>query len=68
MDDRETLSYRIRNGETQKIPYMAIVGEREAADGTVAVRSRGAGSKQEVMDRGAFVDRVVQEDRERVLG
>lgn len=68
LDDRETLSYRIRNGETQKIPYMAIVGEREAEAGTVAVRSRGAGSKQDVMDRSSFVDRLVQEDRDKVLG
>jgi threonyl-tRNA synthetase len=64
---RETLGYRIREAETDKIPYMGVVGEREAADGTVAVRKRGAGKKQEVMDRGRFVDLVATEIRERAL-
>jgi len=54
---RETLGYRIREAETLKVPYMAIVGEREASDGTVAVRRRGAGKKQDVMDREAFVQK-----------
>jgi len=43
VEARETLNYRIREAEKLKVPYMAIVGEREAADGTVAVRRRGAG-------------------------
>ncbi len=59
---KETLGYRIREAETLKIPYMAVVGEREAADGTVAVRRRGAGKKQEVMDRDAFVQKVRRGD------
>ncbi len=52
---RDTLGSRIREAETLKIPYMAVIGEREASDGTVAVRRRGAGKKQEVMSREAFV-------------
>jgi threonyl-tRNA synthetase len=44
---------------------MAIVGEREAADGTVAVRKRGAGKKQDVMPREVFVARLVEEIRTR---
>jgi threonyl-tRNA synthetase len=32
-----------------KIPYMAIVGQREADAGTVAVRTRGAGKKQDII-------------------
>jgi threonyl-tRNA synthetase len=64
---RETLSDRIREAETLKIPYMAVVGEREAEAGTVAVRRRGAGRKQEVMERADFVERVVEEIREKVL-
>jgi len=65
LESRETLPYRIRTAETLKIPYMAIVGEREAADGTVAVRKRGAGKKQDVMPREAFVTRLVEEIRTR---
>ena len=64
---RETLNYRIREAETLKVPYMAVVGEREAADGTVAVRKRGAGRKQEVMPRSDFVARLVEEIRTKAL-
>jgi threonyl-tRNA synthetase len=64
---RETLGYRIREAETLKIPYMGVVGEREAADGTVAVRRRGAGKKQESMDRRAFVELVAEQVRTRAL-
>jgi threonyl-tRNA synthetase len=67
VEARETLSYRIREAETLKIPYMAVVGEREAEAGTVAVRRRGAGRKQEVMERADFVERLVEEIREKVL-
>jgi threonyl-tRNA synthetase len=65
---RETLGYRIREAETLKIPFMGVVGEREAADGTVAVRKRGAGKKQDVMGRDDFVALLTQEIRTRALG
>jgi len=64
----ETLGYRIRDGETMKVPYMAVIGEREAEAGTVAVRQRGAGRKQDVMDREAFILRLREEIRTRTLG
>ncbi len=63
----ETLSYRIRDGELQKIPYLAVVGKREAEAGTVAVRHRGAEQKQVVMPVSEFVEQVVAEDRSRTL-
>ena len=64
--DHETLGYRIRDAEVKKVPYMGVVGEREAEAGTVAVRKRGAGKKQEVMGRDEFTDRVVEEIRSRI--
>mgnify|MGYP000851895631 CR=1 FL=1 len=67
LQSRETLGYRIRQAETEKIPYMGVVGEREAAEGTVAVRKRGAGKKQEVMSREAFISLVTDEIRSRAL-
>jgi len=67
LESRETLGYRIRAAESMKIPYMAVVGEREATDDTVAVRRRGAEKKQEVMDRGSFLERVVKEIESRAL-
>jgi threonyl-tRNA synthetase len=64
VDDRnETLNYRIREGETEKVPYMAVVGGREAEAQTVAVRVRGAGRKQVVLARDAFARQV----RERIV-
>jgi threonyl-tRNA synthetase len=63
----QTLNYRIREGEVHKVPYMAVVGQREAEAGTVAVRVRGAGNKQEILDVGAFADRVAAEIRARSL-
>lgn len=65
LQSRETLGYRIREAELHKIPYMGVVGEREAADGTVAVRRRGAGKKQEIMNRADFIELVEGEIRAR---
>ncbi|MDX1646874.1 MAG: threonine--tRNA ligase [Longimicrobiales bacterium] len=68
LESRETLGYRIREAETLKIPYMGVVGEREAEAGTVAVRRRGEGKKQDVMARAEFIERVVEEIETRALG
>ncbi len=68
LDDRsETLNYRIRDGEIHKVPYMAVVGRREAEAGTVAVRVRGAGAKQEVMPVAALLERLEAGVRDRRL-
>jgi threonyl-tRNA synthetase len=68
VDDRnETLNYRIREGEVQKIPYMAVVGQREAESDSLALRVRGAGKKQEVMPVSAFIERVTEEVRSRSM-
>jgi threonyl-tRNA synthetase len=39
----EKLGFRIRRAQTQKIPYMLVLGSREAESGTVSVRSRELG-------------------------
>ncbi|MGE5607529.1 MAG: threonine--tRNA ligase [Bacteroidota bacterium] len=56
----EKIGYRIREAQLQKIPYMLVVGEREAQQGMVAVRARKEG------DLGAqpveeFISRIVDE-------
>jgi threonyl-tRNA synthetase len=44
LDDRtESVGRKIRDNELQKIPFMLVVGDREAEDGTVAVREHGKG-------------------------
>ena len=40
---QEKINYKIRSAQLQKTPYMLVIGDREAADGTVAVRSRAKG-------------------------
>ena len=66
LDDRsESMGRRIRDGQLQKVPYMLVVGDREAEQGAVGVRERGE-------DKGArplaeFVDQLVAEVRERRL-
>jgi len=41
LDDRnEKLGYRIRDAQLRKVPYMLVVGEREAQHGTVSLRHR----------------------------
>jgi threonyl-tRNA synthetase len=68
LDDRnDTLNYRIRDGELQKVPYMAVVGQREADAGSVAVRSRGEGKKQEVLPVADFLAKLQEEVRTRSL-
>jgi threonyl-tRNA synthetase len=66
-DHAGTLNYKIREAELQKVPYMAVIGTREAEGGTVAVRTRGAGRKQEVVERGVFVERLRVEVSARAL-
>ncbi len=61
----ETLNYRIRQGEIMKVPYLAVVGQREADSDSVAVRTRGAGSKQDVMTVADFKARLLDDIRTR---
>src|SRR3954451_14571476 len=65
LDDRtESVGRKIRDGELRKVPYMLVVGDREAESGTVAVREHRHG------DTGAvavaeFAERVRRESQER---
>jgi threonyl-tRNA synthetase len=46
VDERyEKIGYKIREAQLQKIPYMLVVGDKEAAEGTVSVRARAGGDK-----------------------
>lgn len=63
----ESLNYRIRQAEVMKVPYMAVIGKREAEAGTIAVRVRGEGKKQEVVSVESFIERVRGEIASRAL-
>jgi threonyl-tRNA synthetase len=60
----EKIGYLIREARLQKVPYMLVSGEREAQNGTVAVRSRKAGDLG-VQTVAAFAARIKAEDAER---
>ncbi len=62
LDDRnEKIGYKIREAQqVDRCPYMLIIGQKEAEDGTVSVRSRDTG-ETEVMSLDAFIDKVTSE-------
>ncbi|MFN6225248.1 MAG: threonine--tRNA ligase [Bacteroidota bacterium] len=61
----EKIGRKIRDAEVQKIPYMLIIGEKEAQTGTVAVRRHGQG-QGESLEIPAFVA-LLQKELEAVL-
>ena len=61
----EKIGRKIRDAEVQKIPYMLIIGEKEAQTGTVAVRRHGQG-QGESLEIPAFVA-LLQKELESVL-
>jgi len=63
----DTLNYRIRDAEMLKVPYMAVIGKREAENGMLAVRARGQGKKQDIVAVDDFIARVAGEIRSRAL-
>lgn len=56
-DASSHMNKRIKEAQKLQVPYMLIAGEREAEDGTVALRRRGT-RDQEVIAVDAFMDRV----------
>ncbi|OIO37133.1 MAG: threonine--tRNA ligase [Candidatus Omnitrophica bacterium CG1_02_49_10] len=67
LDDRnQTLSYKIRDAQSNKTPYMAIVGEREAGSGSVSVRARTGDEGSLKVE--AFIEKLEKEIREKIKG
>jgi threonyl-tRNA synthetase len=63
IDERnEKTGRKIRDAELNKIPYMLVVGEKEAAEGTISVRKRGEGDLG-AMSVDTFANRVNEEVR-----
>jgi len=70
LDSRnETLKYRVAEGARMKVPYMCVIGRREAEADQVAVNTRGAGEGQKPAPVGVdeFIRRVSAEAKERTL-
>ena len=61
VDNRnEKIGRKIRDNELKRVPYMVIVGEKEAAEGNVAMRQQGGG-EQAVMSMAEFAQRINDE-------
>ena len=61
IDDRnEKIGRKVRDNELKRVPYMVIVGEKEQADGTVAVRPQGGG-EQSVMSMEDYAKKINDE-------
>lgn len=66
IDDRnEKIGRKIRDNEIKRIPYMVVVGEKEQADGSVAVRKQGQGD-QGSMSKEDFAKKVNDEVAEQL--
>ncbi len=55
----EKINYKVREHSLAKVPYMLVVGRKEAETGTVALRQLG-GQAQEVLALEAAVSKLVQ--------
>ena len=67
LDDRsETVGYKIRSAQLEKVPYMIVIGDKEAESGVVSVRRRGEGVIGE-MSLDDFIARLQKEIAEKRL-
>ena len=67
VDERnEKIGYKIREARGERIPYMLVVGEKEAQEGTFAVRKRGAGEVGS-MPAEQFNQMVLEEVAQKVI-
>ena len=68
IDDRnEKIGRKVRDNELKRVPYMLVVGEKEAADGLVSMRKQGGG-EQATMTMQEFAQRVNDEVKAQLKG
>ncbi|WP_276897554.1 threonine--tRNA ligase [Dialister micraerophilus] len=60
----DTLGYKIRKAQMEKIPYMVVVGEKESNSGNISVRSREKGDEGTV-DINKFIELILNKMKER---
>ena len=65
IDDRnEKIGKKIRDTEMMKVPYMLVIGEKEATEGQLSIRRQGKGDLG-MVDKAAFISQIHQEIVER---
>ena len=57
----EKINYKVREHSLAKVPYLLVVGKREAEEGNVALRPLGADARQEVIGLDSLVERLAAE-------
>ncbi|MDP8993783.1 MAG: threonine--tRNA ligase [Pseudomonadota bacterium] len=57
----EKINYKVREHSLAKVPYLLVVGKREAEEGTVALRPLGEGARQEVLALDPAIERLREE-------
>ena len=62
----EKIGYKIREAQSLKIPYMLVIGDKEAEAGQVAVRTRAGGDKG-AMPLDAFTETLLSQIKARSL-
>jgi threonyl-tRNA synthetase len=63
----DRMNAKIRTAQGQKIPYMLVVGQREADEGTVSIRTRNGGKQLTPMSVAAFGDYVCKRTEQKSL-
>jgi threonyl-tRNA synthetase len=67
LDDRaEKIGYKIREARNERVPYIVVIGEKEEAEGSIALRSRKNGDEGSFLIE-EFVSRIKKEIRDRNL-
>lgn len=62
----EKIGYKIREAELERVPYMLILGKKEAEEKVLSIRRRG-NKENEVMDLDGFVTKLLKEIEEKEI-
>lgn len=65
-ENNDTLGYKIRNAQMEKVPYMIIIGDKEVGAGNISVRTR-KGADEGSVDLESFINRVHDEVKNRTV-
>ena len=62
----EKIGYKIREAELERVPYMLILGKKEAEEKVLSIRRRG-NKENDVMDLGGFITKLLKEIEEKEI-
>lgn len=65
-ENNDTLGYKIRKAQMEKVPYMIIIGDKEVGAGSISVRTR-KGADEGSVDLESFINRVNDEVKNRTV-